>query len=176
MEDHRKKIIINEINYWKQNRMLPEHYCDYLLNLYTEGSSESAPEAKKSKISLLNILSVFLIGLLSLSLFLFYFTELSLILQIATVIIFGISSLISGVYLLTNKNLKLIPLLAAALVLLITTVQASEIFFPESTYILYIVTIANCLLWIATGIKWQMISFKISGLVGVIILLITIFI
>jgi hypothetical protein len=176
MEEHRKKVIINEINYWKRNRMLPEHYCDFLLNLYTEGSSKSAPEAKNSKFPLSNILSVFLVGLLSLSVLLFYFTELSLILQIAVIILFGISSLISGIYLFSRSYLKLVPLLAASLVLLITTVQASEMFFPDNTYMLYIVTIANCVLWVAAGIKWKMISFKISGLVGVIILIITIFI
>ena len=34
----RKQIIINEIIYWKKNRMLPEHYCDFLLALYTKGN------------------------------------------------------------------------------------------------------------------------------------------
>lgn len=176
MDDHRKKIIINEINYWKQNRMLPAHYCDFLLNLYTEGSSGTSQPAKESKFKIQRILSVFLLGLLSLSVLLFYFTELSLILQMAIIILFGISSLISGIFLISKSYFKLIPLLASSLILLITTVQAAEIFFPDNTYMLYLVTIANCLLWVTAGVKWKMISFKISGIVGVIILIITIFI
>ena len=38
MNESRKQIIINEIIYWKKNRMLPEHYCDFLLALYTKGN------------------------------------------------------------------------------------------------------------------------------------------
>ncbi|WP_423407429.1 hypothetical protein AABM38_16780 [Heyndrickxia sp. MSNUG] len=176
MDDQRKKIIVNEINYWKQNRMLPEHYCDFLLNLYTEGITEAEPASKKIQFELPRILTVFLLGLLSLSVLLFYFTELSLILQMTIIILFGISSLISGIYLISNSYLKLIPLLATALILLIITIQAAEISFPDNTYILYFVTIANCLLWVIAGVKWKMISFKISGIAGIIILFITIFI
>jgi len=176
MDDHRKKIIVNEINYWKQNRMLPGHYCDFLLNLYTEGISEAVPAAKKSQFAVPNILTVFLLGLLSLSVLLFYFTELSFIWQMTIIILFGISSLISGIYLISKSYLRLIPLLATALILLIITIQAAEISFPNNTYILYFVTVANCLLWVIAGVKWKMISFKISGIAGIVLLFITIFI
>ncbi|MEH7391845.1 hypothetical protein V7164_16455, partial [Bacillus sp. JJ1474] len=44
MNETRKKIIVNEIINWRKNRMLPEHYCDFLLALYTEGNE---PENKK---------------------------------------------------------------------------------------------------------------------------------
>ncbi|SNS59250.1 hypothetical protein SAMN05444672_101192 [Bacillus sp. OK838] len=37
MDEMRKKIIIQEINSWKESRMLPEQYCDYLLALYCQG-------------------------------------------------------------------------------------------------------------------------------------------
>lgn len=37
MTNPRKKIILNEILFWKQNKLLPEHYCDFLAALYTEG-------------------------------------------------------------------------------------------------------------------------------------------
>ena len=33
----RKQIIISEIKYWKQNKLLPEHYCDFLITLYAQG-------------------------------------------------------------------------------------------------------------------------------------------
>ncbi|MDN4607041.1 hypothetical protein [Sporosarcina highlanderae] len=44
MGTERKKIIITEINYWKENKMLPEHYCDFLITLYTQGEQEQAPD------------------------------------------------------------------------------------------------------------------------------------
>ena len=40
MNAKRKKIIMTEINYWKQNKLLPEHYCDFLITLYTQGNHE----------------------------------------------------------------------------------------------------------------------------------------
>jgi hypothetical protein len=177
MEDHRKKIIIQEINYWKNNRMLPEHYCDFLLNLYTEGSSSSSsPESKKKQFSVSRRSSVFLIGLLSLSIFLFYFTELSLTLQISLVVIFGICSILTAGYLISKSYFDLIPLLAASLIFLVISVQLAEIFYPDNTQALYTVTVANCLLWLAAGFRWKIISYKISGFIGLFILGITILI
>ncbi|ARK29345.1 hypothetical protein [Halalkalibacter krulwichiae] len=37
MDKHRKEIIIREIQYWKKSKLLPDHYCDFLLTLYSEG-------------------------------------------------------------------------------------------------------------------------------------------
>ncbi|GAM15203.1 hypothetical protein [Mesobacillus selenatarsenatis] len=174
MDDHRKKIITNEIKYWKQNRLLPEHYCDFLLNLYTEGSSEDDSTRRNSRTK--GILGLILIGLLSLSVFLFYFTELSLFLQTALIIFFGVISLLVAFYMLKKSFFDLIPLLASALLLLITSVQAAEIIFPDHPGMLYIVAGLNCLLWVTVGTRWKLVSFKISGIIGFLVLLITIFI
>lgn len=176
MDDHRRKIITNEIKYWKQNRMLPEHYCDFLLNLYTEGSAEGdKPQGKRSK-STTGLISFILIGLLSLSVFLFYFTELSLFLQTALIIFFVVTTITAVFYMLKKTFLDLIPILAAALLILITSVQAAEIIFPDQPLLLYIVAGLNCLLWIAAGAKWNIVSFKLSGIIGLMVLLIAIFI
>ncbi|MEW8970184.1 MAG: hypothetical protein AB2411_06135 [Mesobacillus sp.] len=156
--------------------MLPEHYCDFLLNLYTEGSTEGdIPQEKRSK-GIKGLISFILIGLLSLSVFLFYFTELSLFLQTALIIFFGVTTLTVVLYMLKKTFFDLIPILAAALLLLITSVQAAEIIFPEQPILLYIVAGLNCILWIAAGTKWNMVSFKLSGIIGLIVLLIAIFI
>lgn len=34
MDQDKRLTIINEILYWKKNKLLPEQYCDFLLNLY----------------------------------------------------------------------------------------------------------------------------------------------
>ncbi|MDB5083883.1 MAG: hypothetical protein JWN30_769 [Bacilli bacterium] len=39
---NRREIILAEIEYWKKNRLLPAAYCDFLVNLYTEGKSASS--------------------------------------------------------------------------------------------------------------------------------------
>lgn len=38
MDQQRRATIIHEIKYWKDNHLLPSHYCDFLLALYTEGT------------------------------------------------------------------------------------------------------------------------------------------
>ncbi|GEN57403.1 hypothetical protein GCM10012290_11390 [Halolactibacillus alkaliphilus] len=44
MDENRKQTIIHEIKYWKTNHLLPTHYCDFLLALYTEGSGDVEEE------------------------------------------------------------------------------------------------------------------------------------
>lgn len=138
MDDHRRKIIINEIKYWKQNRLLPEHYCDFLLNLYTEGSLEDDSTSRNRSSLTKGILSFILIGMLSLSVFLFYFTELSIFLQTAFIIFFDLSAITAVLYMVKKSFLDLVPLLASVLLLLITSVQAAEIIFPDHPVMIYI--------------------------------------
>jgi hypothetical protein len=38
--DEKKKILIREIEHWRKGRLLPEHYCDFLMNLYVEDESD----------------------------------------------------------------------------------------------------------------------------------------
>ncbi|WCN38791.1 hypothetical protein [Aneurinibacillus uraniidurans] len=50
MNEQKKKIIIGEIEYWRRTHLLPGKYCDFLLNLYTEGESAGRhTESKKSQ-------------------------------------------------------------------------------------------------------------------------------
>ncbi|RCW65345.1 hypothetical protein [Saliterribacillus persicus] len=43
-EENKKDIIIDEIKHWKASKLLPEHYCDFLLALYTEGDVKEEKE------------------------------------------------------------------------------------------------------------------------------------
>jgi hypothetical protein len=43
LDDQRKRTIIAEIENWRRNHLLPEHYCIFLLNLYTEGERPTTP-------------------------------------------------------------------------------------------------------------------------------------
>ncbi len=40
MSNQRTEIIIQEINYWKEHKLLPDVYCNFLLALYTKGENE----------------------------------------------------------------------------------------------------------------------------------------
>jgi len=36
MNQERRQIIVKEIDYWRRSRLLPDQYCDFLLNLYAD--------------------------------------------------------------------------------------------------------------------------------------------
>lgn len=40
MEPNKRKIIVREIEHWRRSKLLPEHYCDFLLNLYDDNPAE----------------------------------------------------------------------------------------------------------------------------------------
>jgi len=44
----KKQIIISEIRYWKTNKLLPEHYCDFLITLYAQGEDPDEVAEKES--------------------------------------------------------------------------------------------------------------------------------
>lgn len=48
MDENRKKIVVAEIENWRRNHLLPEHYCIFLLNLYTEGDHAGTPAGRSS--------------------------------------------------------------------------------------------------------------------------------
>ncbi|MCG7345110.1 hypothetical protein MHZ92_13270 [Sporosarcina sp. ACRSL] len=130
MNVQRKKIIMAEINYWKQNKLLPEHYCDFLITLYTQGDHEqeiSATEAilskKKKKVKLRAV----------------FIQSLYILIAFA---ILGIS-------------LKLWTL-----------------FFEGQTILLVGMLIVNCLLWLLAGRLLKLLYFTISGVAGLVMIVI----
>ncbi|OXM15629.1 hypothetical protein [Paenibacillus herberti] len=44
MEADKRRIIVQEIQQWRKGKLLPDHYCDFLLNLYADRESDSAED------------------------------------------------------------------------------------------------------------------------------------
>src|SRR5690625_4949745 len=70
MSNQRIEIIIKEINYWKEHKLLPDVYCDFLLALYTQGENDVDGsvyngEKRLSLTSILQFISQFILLLLS---------------------------------------------------------------------------------------------------------------
>lgn len=40
MEKEKRKLIVTEIEQWRRSKLLPEQYCDFLLNLYLDDADE----------------------------------------------------------------------------------------------------------------------------------------
>ncbi|TKC19940.1 hypothetical protein [Robertmurraya kyonggiensis] len=172
MDENRKKIIINEILYWKQNKMLPEQYCDYLLALYTEGNQPTEQGKSKAKLGKYNLLPLLLIPVF---VFLLYFTELSFDLQMGLSSIILLCGVALTVYFFKKGMAFQISLVISALLLLLISVEWIVHFFPEGIIILYAVLIGNCLLWLLAGKKLKLMYFLLSGYVGMGLLVISMF-
>ncbi|PLS15205.1 hypothetical protein CVD28_23020 [Bacillus sp. M6-12] len=166
MNETRKKIIINEILYWKKARMLPEQYCDYLLALYSEGEDFDT-EKEDGNGRFLRMLPYLAIAFITISaICLTNFTQLPFKLQIvistaAVIILLGFAFLFSR-----RRPLLQVCLIGASLMLLGVTLDIVEAFAPRSNSVLYISLLANCLLWWGSGRKLSLPYFTIAGILG----------
>ncbi|WP_144511116.1 hypothetical protein [Bacillus sp. FJAT-22090] len=183
MSVQRKQIIINEIAFWKKNKLLPEHYCDFLTALYAQGEGVEEEGKEKSSQAILakekknkTILYVTL-GIITAILI----ASLVLITTVAfiPIIASGITVcafLYIAIKLAKNKSV-MTPLLFvfSALLLLGLSFKVWDVYFIEYPSILISLIIGNCLLWLFSGLLLRLIYFSISGIVGTILILIYLF-
>ena len=177
MSNPKKQIIMNEITFWKQNKLLPEHYCDFLMTLYSEGNNEqeitgnaknavrNVEKRKKwSFASFFPIIAVIIILLL--------FTIQFEWVVIAVAAVFALACLIGAIYFAQkNKVLATMLQLATALSLLGVTLKICTTYFTGNNEMLYILLLLNCLLWLLSGIIMKIIYFTLSGILGGIVII-----
>ncbi|RUL57032.1 MULTISPECIES: hypothetical protein [Lysinibacillus] len=179
MQNPRKKIILNEILFWKQNKLLPEQYCDFLMTLYSEGneieseeeiSHKKAVKAKEKRNNILLITSLSLVAVVLIVL-LFLMTEAVWIMALITGVV--ACALTVGAFIIAKKNALLAPILQVLSALLIfgLSVKVSLTYFADNLLVLYSLLIANCLMWLITGLKIKLMYFTISGVIGLVILI-----
>ena len=173
MTNQRKQIILNEIAFWKKSRLLPEHYCDFLMTLYTEGAYEddgptgnakhSIKELEKRKGAWMPLL--FPAAAIALLVLLMTLDSLWLIGIPATLL--AIAS-VAGAFYYAKKNRLLAPALyiSGALLLFGLSVKLSLAYFPENNTALYGVLIGNSLFWLLSGWTMKLIYFTVSGALG----------
>ncbi|MCA1063430.1 hypothetical protein QTG56_12650 [Rossellomorea sp. AcN35-11] len=168
----RKEVIVNEIQLWKQTNMLPEHYCDYLLALYTGGEGMDPYVREDNKRTF--ILTDFLlsIGAIAISLFVIYFTELSIVLQTTILASFVVLLVGLGIYYTRKQKSPLLIYLASAFIFLLVSIEATDVFMNGRSTPMYITLFSNCLLWVGAGLKWKSAYFTFSGVAGTVLLLV----
>ncbi len=156
MNPQRKRMIISEIKYWKQNKLLPEHYCDFLITLYAQGEDEKEVKAteailvkEKKKLNrtiiMLSILAIIVSGGM------FVFIQYpGLTLTLTAVVSFSF-------LLLTMRKstiqMGIAPILyiLASLMLLLMSLKLWVVFFEGHTMLLIGLLILNCVLWLFAG-------------------------
>lgn len=179
MANSKKKIILNEILFWKQNKLLPDQYCDFLMTLYSEGNEIELEEDISHKKSIIakekrNRLKLLLfLGMLSVVLLaaLFLVSELTWLVAIVVGAIAIILMVMA--YRFAKKKEMLAPILhiSSALLLFGISVKISKEYFFENQIVLYALLILNCLLWLFTGYKFKLMYFTISGVLGLLLLI-----
>ncbi|XXM73710.1 hypothetical protein ACQ0QQ_07410 [Lysinibacillus sphaericus] len=171
----REAVIVNEIKFWKQNNMLPDQYCDYLLALYTNGN-QPVQDTASDKGNRNHRLTVILLSafIISFSLFVIYFTELSVVLQ--TAILTGFVVLLIGMRIYYTKKKFSTPFIriAAAFLILILSLNISDSLFEGARSVTYAVLFLNCISWMILGLKRKLIYFTLSGALGILIILFSI--
>lgn len=181
MKTDKKNLIINEIHYWKENKLLPETYCDFLLALYTEGNQveedEKATKKKRNSKGISGIqtlLYVILLFVFLATLLVIYFTELSFVLQISLVIFLLLISLVVTAYFIRKSLLFQVPLSLTFIQLLIGSISLIEYLTNGDQFWMGGTVVINCLLWIITGYFLRVKYLLISSSVGLIIFVLTV--
>lgn len=112
MNRDKKEIILNEIDTWRRSKLLPEHYCDFLENLYRDETDTSTRKiSSKSSVSRWNKTTWMIsIGIISLIFFIgFYFSSFPWPLQIAVSLISCVGLyVVSGAYRVRNELFSLV--------------------------------------------------------------------
>ncbi|RSL30905.1 hypothetical protein D7Z54_23305 [Salibacterium salarium] len=174
MDEERKDIIVKEIKYWKDNQLLPEHYCNFLLMLYTEGeeaedleSAETTEAPSSNKIGLpFGILFLAFVSL-SLTFIITYFTSFSLMVQTLSHICLSILVFTMAVY-IKKKDLILFHILVSvgALILFLGS-TTSVMRFEENDFLLSFTILLNCSVWLMAGFYWKLPYLKWAGGAGI---------
>lgn len=176
MDKVRKNIVLNEIKYWKENRLLPEQYCDFLLSLYTEGSEAEQQlyeqKAHSFKKLLYQFIYVYIILQLIFTLVVIYFTEISIDLQIALFTVFEVINIGSIVYFYKKKHQFFhISLIVAILILFLASVHIVSITLSNGQIALLLAILLNCMFWVFLGVRLSLKYLIISGIAGALLLI-----
>ncbi|KAA0966082.1 hypothetical protein FQ087_07490 [Sporosarcina sp. ANT_H38] len=175
MNPQRKRMIISEIKYWKQNKLLPEHYCDFLITLYAQGEEEEevkaieailVKEKKKLKrtVIMLSILAIIVSG----GMFVFIqYPGLTLVLTAAVSLSFLLLTLRKS-----TSQMGVAPFLyiLASFMLLLMSLKLWDVFFEGHTMLLIGLLILNCALWLFAGRMLKLQYFSISGAAGLLLI------
>lgn len=172
MTEDRKGTIINELNYWKKNKMLPAVYCDYLLALYTNGEEViDDKEIKSIKFSILKVVQLILLTLLlPFALLVIYTSYFPNYLQIATLLIFILYSFWHYKGLIVKQNLFYhLSLIIFLLLIFLTTIFLCNTYFYYLQWVTLFVMIMNFLVWIIIGSKMELKYLSVTSIFGILL-------
>ncbi len=158
MEPARRTLIVREIEYWRRSKLLPEQYCDFLLNLYADetvqvdrkqGQSASAEAVVNSSVWLWLGCSLLLGGLAFLVI---YFNSFPVPMQIglsAIIILFLyiVAAVLNG----KRRTVSVIIAAAGSLLLLFAGVYLLRLHEADSAAALASYLLCTAIVWLLVG-------------------------
>ena len=176
MDNERKHIIISEVKYWKQCKLLSDRYCDFLIALYSRGEQVDAADVKTSQSVLSNAKNKLNKTILYLILLTIFCTGSLLLIDNYSGLVLGLSAivlLLLVVYTMRSvaKSSGVIPFvyIASVFILLAMSLRFWIMYFEGQVMVLIALLLINCALWLTIGKYLNLIYFKISGVVGIIL-------
>lgn len=180
VEEERIKTIINEIEYWKEHKLLPNQQCDFLLALYTNGEdidanleSKQLGRHKGRKTSATTMLQIILLlMLLPFSFLVLYFTEFHIYLQLGILTLFLSYALWSFLYLKQRKIIYYhLGLMISLFLLLLLSISISSLIFNQA-FLLNVVILINFILWFFLSRIYKLHYLLYTSILGLIFVII----
>ncbi len=176
MNEQRKRIIISEIKYWRNNKLLPEHFCDFLITLYAQGEDANQREKKqpdsillkeKKRISRSLLIYSLLAVIASASLF--------IITRYPVVTLLFATSVVVLLLLMTIKKTSTLVVtqfiyILTSFILLGMSLKVWLTYFEGHTMLLLGLIMLNCVLWLFAGRLLKLVYFTISGTAGLLLI------
>lgn len=175
VQEEKKETILNEIAFWKTNKLLPAHYCDFLTTLYTGGDDDSDQQEEAvirqplSKAWLLYSAAALLAMIIIAMMYIFSAQYVAIpiamsVLAIAVIIYMAFQET-------TTKVMQTLAFAVVALLLFALSVRIASMFAPGNIWVMYSVLVANCVMWLLLGTKMTLTYFTISGYLGLAIII-----
>lgn len=181
MEEKRIATIVNEIEYWKKHKLLPDQQCDFLLALYTNGEKVTKiPGKSKLNIShesrMIKMMQlIILLLLLPFSFLVLYFTEFHSYLQLGILALFFSYAFWSFFNLKqTSNNYYHLSLMISLFLLMFFTIVFAKLLFSQSDTVNLII-ILNFILWLVIGRYYKLQYLIIGGILGLIFVIVYLF-
>ncbi|GAE24723.1 hypothetical protein JCM9140_674 [Halalkalibacter wakoensis JCM 9140] len=166
MDEKRKEIIVNEIKNWKETKLLPAHYCDFLLTLYTEGQQDDKETKQSFVLRWYPFVPFIVIHLLFLlTIVVIYFTDFSNVMQIAIAVPFVLAIILIGSK-SAHTLLSSYYFMIAAVLFYLVTVQWGSGLGLNPTKMVFIITLIHCVSWVVVGWRYSLRIFQLAGIVG----------
>lgn len=175
MDQEKRKIIIYEIEHWRKSKLLPEQYCDFLLNLYDAnpqdrdtrviGVSKLAIRNSNWKMWLLGCVFAALVAFI-----VFHFNSFPFLLQIMSVVVIVGASYGAGIwYSRTSPVIGNVLVGAGSLALLGAGFYLLKAYGADEPPLM-LAFVALCgFVWILVGIAARMGLFQYCGWCGLIL-------